>query len=143
MFRKQPDAKVQRLAEVCLFRAFNDDDLRRVAQRVDETSVEAGKVLATQGQRGQGMYIITAGSAKVERDGKELATLGEGAVIGEMSLIDQQPRTATVTAVESCQLLAMHVADFNALLSDVPGFTRKVLESVVERLREADERLVG
>lgn len=143
MFGSRKDQKVEMLREVDLFRSFSDEDLLEVARRVDEVDAAAGDVLTRQGERGDQMLVIVEGSARVERDGQQLAVLGPSDVVGEMSLVDQRERTATVTATEPCRLLVMHRTDFSSLMGEVPWFARRVLESVVARLRETDEQLVG
>lgn len=143
MFRRTPDRKIERIRQIGLFRAFSDKELEDVARHVDEVDADTGEVLTRQGAKGQEVLVIVEGGARVERDGQELAALGPNDVVGEMSIIDQQPQSATVTVTEPSRLLVMHRTDLVRLMDEVPGFTRKVLESVVQRLREADERLVG
>lgn len=143
MFRRTPDRKIERIRQIALFRTFSDKELEDVARHVDEVNADTGEVLTRQGAKGQEVLVIVEGGARVERDGRELAALGPNDVVGEMSIIDQQPQSATVTVTEPSRLLVMHRTDLVRLMEEVPGFTRKVLESVVQRLREADERLVG
>lgn len=142
MFGRKPDGKIEMLRGVAPFRAFSNSDLQNVGRHVDEAHRKAGDVLARQDERGSEMLVLVSGAARVDRDGTELAILGPGDVVGELSLIDDQPRSATVTATEDCEILVMHRNDFKSLMSEVPGFTAKVLESVTQRLREADQRLV-
>lgn len=135
--------KAQALGEIPLFRNLGEKDLETLASHVDEMEVEAGRVLARQGSRGQQLSLIVAGAAEVERNGKHLATLGPGDVVGEMSLIDQGQGTATVTTTEPSVLLVMHSQDFSQVLDQSPAFARKIMQALVERLRAADEQLVG
>lgn len=141
MFGRKPDEKLEMLRAVALFGAFGDRELESVARHVDRASRPAGDVLIRQGDRGEEMVLLLSGAATVERDGKVLATLGPNDVVGELSLIDHKPRTATVTLTEDCDVLVMHRQDFMALMDEIPGFTQKVLQSMAQRLRAADEML--
>jgi CRP/FNR family transcriptional regulator, cyclic AMP receptor protein len=136
--RKQ---KADTLANVPIFRGLTQEDRQLCAQHVTATSRPAGSVLARQDQLGLEMMIITSGQATVTRDGRTIATLKEGDVLGEMSLIDGRPRSATVTADTDVELLALSHSDFVQLLDSVPGFARKVLVALTERLRAADNEL--
>ena len=135
--------KAEALREIPLFRNLSKDDLEALASHVDEVSVGEGEVLARQGRKGQQLSLIVEGAAKVERNGKELATLGDGDVVGEMSLIDRGKGTANVVTTEPSVLLVMHSTDFSELLYESPAFARKIMTALVERLRAADEKLVG
>jgi CRP-like cAMP-binding protein len=77
----------------------------------------------------------------VEKDGKVIAHLGAGDFFGEMSLIDGKPRSATVVADSPVLLLVVDVRSFGRLLETVPGLSNKVMATLCERLRAADETL--
>lgn len=139
MFGRKADEKLEQLREVALFGAFGPRQLEAVGRHVDRAQRAAGQVLVRQGDRGEEMMLLLSGKATVERDGKVLATLGPNDVVGELSLIDRQPRTATVTATEDCDLLVMHHRDFATLMDEVPDFAHNVLLSLAQRLRAADE----
>lgn len=139
MFGRKADEKLEQLREVTLFAAFGPKQLEAVGRHVDRAHRAAGEVLVRQGDRGEEMMLLLSGKATVERDGKVLATLGPNDVVGELSLIDRQPRTATVTATEDCDLLVMHHRDFTTLMDEVPDFAYNVLLSMAQRLRAADE----
>src|SRR5436190_2276278 len=92
------DAKLELLSRVSLFSACSQRDLRRIAALVDQIEVPEGKVLTRQGDRGGECFVIADGTAKASRQGRRSVTLGPGSFFGEMSLLDQVPRAATVTA---------------------------------------------
>lgn len=143
MSRTRTD-KVEHLSQVPLFRHLSDRQLNRLASHVDEVNVEAGRVLADEGAlTGRELLIIVEGRATVRRGGRELATLSNGDVIGEMSLIDGQPRSATVTADTEMTLLVIGGREFKPLLTDVPGFAEGIIKALAQRLRAADEQLIG
>jgi CRP-like cAMP-binding protein len=83
------------------------------------------------------------GSARVEKHGKVIARLGAGDFFGEMSLIDGKPRSATVIADAPVLLLVVEVRSFGRLLETVPGLSKKVMATLCERLRTADETLAS
>lgn len=94
-----------------------------------------------QGETGVGLFIITAGNVSVtqqspEGDVRDLGTFGRGEVIGEMSLLDDLPRTATVTAAEPTRALVIPVWDFRAALREAPEIAIKLLAVMSRRLRQ-------
>ena len=97
--------------------------------------------MAKQGAQGLEAIIIVDGRARVEADGKAIAELGAGDVVGEMSVIDGKPRSATVIAQTPVTLLVLHRRDFVSLLETVPGLQRKLLVTLCERVRQADRAL--
>jgi CRP-like cAMP-binding protein len=78
----------------------------------------------------------------VRRSGKKIATLGSGDFFGEMSLLDDGPRSATVELTRDSRLLVMHRKDFAGIIADTPGVARKMLQCLAARLREADRKMV-
>ena len=134
--------KVDHLSEVPIFRHLSKRQLQRLAQQVDEVTVEADKMLAEQGLQGRELLIVVDGQATVRRDGREIARLAAGDVIGEMSLIDGKPRSATVTADTRMTLLVIDGRAFKPLLKDVPGMAEGIITALAERLRQADSKLI-
>ncbi len=134
--------KVDHLSEVPIFRRLSKRQLDRLAKHVDEVQVEGGKVLAEEGSRGRELLIVVEGEATVRRGGRELARLSAGDVIGEMSLIDGQPRSATVKADSDMTLLVIDSRAFKPLLEEVPGMAVGILTAMAQRLREADSKLI-
>jgi CRP/FNR family transcriptional regulator, cyclic AMP receptor protein len=134
--------KLAHIQEVPLFSKLSQRQLRRVAQHADEVTVPEGQVVTREGQRGnEGLIVVVDGKLRVERSGKLLAMVGPGDVIGEMSLIDNQPHSATVAAAAASTLLVIDARSFRPLLEDLPGIKDKIMLTLVERLRAADERL--
>jgi CRP/FNR family cyclic AMP-dependent transcriptional regulator len=140
LLRRQSD-KIDELKKVPLFSALNRRHLDVIARHADEVKRDAGTVLARQGARGLEFLLIVEGSARVEKDGKVIARLGAGDFFGEMSLLDGQPRSATVVADSPVVLLVVDVRSFGRLLDTVPGLSKKVMATLCERLRAADETL--
>jgi CRP/FNR family cyclic AMP-dependent transcriptional regulator len=140
LLRRHSD-KIDELKKVPLFSALNRRHLDIIARHADEVKREAGTVLARQGARGLEFLLIVEGSARVEKDGKVIAHLGAGDFFGEMSLLDGKPRSATVIADSPVVLLVVGVRSFGRLLETVPGLSNKVMATLCERLRAADETL--
>jgi len=141
MFRYRRSDKVDLLRKIPLFGRLNQRQLNAVAKHVDEVQLRKGAVLAKQDAQGMEAIIIVDGRARVETDGTMLAELGAGDVVGEMSVIDGKPRSATVIAETPMNLLVLHRRDFVSLLETVPGLQRKLLVTLCERVRQADQAL--
>lgn len=141
MFRYRRSEKVDLLGKIPLFSRLSQRQLNAIAKHADEVQLRKGAVLAKQGAQGLEAIIIVDGKARVEGDGKAIAELGPGDVVGEMSVIDGKPRSATVIAKTPMNLLVLHRRDFISVLETVPGLQRKLLVTLCERVRQADRAL--
>ncbi len=134
------------LARVPLFSKLSKQDLHTLGTTCHERDYPAGDTLLRQGDTAMGLFVIVRGKVSVtqHRDaddaGHEINTLGPGDVIGEMALLDDLPRSATVTAVEPTHVLVLPVWDFRAILRDHPDITIKLLAMLSQRLRHAEQR---
>src|SRR4051794_4546180 len=138
-FRRQGrDAKIRLLSGVALFSPCAKHELRQIATLVDEIEAPEGKVLTREGDAGYEFFVVVAGSATAKRRGRKVATIGPGSFFGELALLDQGPRAATVTADTDMQLLVLTSRAFSSLLDDVPSVSRRILSGVAERLRAAE-----
>ena len=131
--------KIELLGEMHLFSACSKRQLGLVAELTVSAEIPAGMVLTRQGASGGLAYVIAEGRAEVLRSGKRLATLGPGDVVGELSLIDGEPRSATVKAVTDLQVLEIDGRDLKKLMRKAPSVVRKLMESLALRLREVDK----
>jgi CRP/FNR family transcriptional regulator, cyclic AMP receptor protein len=122
-----------RLKEVPFFSAMSKKELAAVAQQTDELDVAAGKVLAREGDFGHEFFVIDSGRATVTRDGEQIAELGPGDFFGEMALLDEDRRTATVTAASPMSLVVMTRASFRALDRAAPSVHEQVAKAIAER----------
>jgi CRP/FNR family transcriptional regulator, cyclic AMP receptor protein len=136
--RKSKDAKVRLLADVGLFSGCSRRELDKIASLVDEVDVPAGKVMTREGDSGWECFVIAEGNAKATRNGRKIASFGPGSFFGEMSLLDQGPRSATVSAETDMHLLVLSSRGFFALVDDMPVVARKVMAVLAERLRAAE-----
>ena len=90
-----------------LFSSCSSKDLERIAKAGDRVTFEKGEVMTKQGDPGKEAFIILSGKATVKRSGKKVATIGTGSVVGELSLLDHGPRTATVVCETECQVFVI------------------------------------
>ena len=137
------DAYLDQLASIPLFSALSRKELQRVARASDEVTVKEGHELIRQGDVGREMFVIVEGTATVKRNGRKLGTASPGNAIGELSLLDKGPRTATVVADGECKVLVLGAREFAGVLDEVPGLTHKIRASLATRIRELDTKIYG
>ncbi len=134
MFGRKSKGDAEWLAGVAFFRDFTPDELSRVAALAQEVDAEAGAELMEQGRMGDVCYVIVEGDAGVYISGEHVATLHEGSMVGEMSLIGHRPRNATVVAESPMVLAAFDHKAFNRLLDEMPRAKERVLQILNSRL---------
>ncbi len=127
------------LARVPLFTECPRDQLSRIAKLMQPAHYAAGQLIVTQGAPGQAFYIILTGKVEIERDGQRLGSLDVGDFFGEMSLLDDSPRSATIRAVEPTDCLMLSSWDFKTMLDSSPEIAGQLLQALSRRLRFADE----
>jgi CRP-like cAMP-binding protein len=131
--------KIDMLKNVALFSACTNKELAEIAKLVDEVEVPKGTVLTQEGGPGREFFVVVEGSAVCTLRSKKLATYAPGQFFGEMSLLDQGPRSATVTATSDMKLYALDARRFSTLLDKHPAVARKILRVLAQRLREAEK----
>lgn len=124
------------LQKVPLFAGLSLEELTLIARSVKDRVYEPGSVIVRQGDPGMGFYLIAEGRVEVTHDGHRIRELGPGEFFGEMALMEERARTATVTARERTRCLQLVRWDFRALLKEHPDLAVRLLEVVVRRLRE-------
>ncbi len=134
------------LRRVPLFSSLSESQLDQLAAGSARRSYPKGRTIVSEGEPSQSMYILLAGRAKVQRsdsEGKEviLAVLGSGEFFGEMSLVDDAPRSASVITLEPCEFMAVGKDAFKAMLVQSPEMCMSVMRGLVRRLREADKKI--
>ena len=135
--------KVDVLSRLPLFEGCSKRDLNQIASKTVEMDRPAGTILTRAGRDGGLMFVILEGEAEVEKDGTILGRLGPGDVIGELSLIDGQPRSANVRAVTDLKVLELAQDDFQTLVDSSPKFVQSLLRSLSLRIRDMDSRELG
>jgi len=133
--------KIDLLKKVPLFSSLSQRHLKEISKHADQVQVDTGKVLAQQGKPGWEFIFIVAGEARVEKGGKVIRQLAGGDFFGEVALIDGKPRTASVTAETDMTVLIVHKTSFDHLLDTIPGLQKKILISLCDYLRRAEERM--
>jgi CRP/FNR family cyclic AMP-dependent transcriptional regulator len=135
------------LKHVDLFSSLNKKELQALGKSCQERKYSAGSTLFSQGDTGVGLYVLTGGTVRITQainpDKAEdvLGTEGPGGVLGEMALLDDLPRSATVTAVDDVTALLLPVWDFRAALHGNPDIAVKLLSVLSRRLRRAERRV--
>jgi CRP-like cAMP-binding protein len=128
----------KRLAGVPLFAALSKEQLRQVGSLMTRLDVGAGKVLARQGDFGREFVILLEGEVEIVRDGTVVATRGAGDYVGEIALLDNRPRTATVTAKTDVVAEVLNRAEFSSLLATSPDLSNEVMATMARRLADLD-----
>lgn len=131
-------AHTELLGRLPLFSGCTKRELKQIAGLTTEMSFSKGTVLTQQGDPGDECFVIVDGAVDVSIDGTTFAELGPGQMVGEMSLLDQGPRTATVTAKTDVGVLVLNPMEFATLLDGAPAVSRKLLRSLAQRLRAVE-----
>lgn len=136
------------LASVPMFSGLQRDELLKFAELTRERTYPKGSVILFQGDPGDSLYVLRQGRAKVVligEDGREviLGVLEPGAHFGELALIDDQPRSAHVIAMEDSQLLILRREDFRRRVEANPSVAWALLTELSRRLRRADQKIGG
>jgi CRP/FNR family transcriptional regulator, cyclic AMP receptor protein len=132
--RLRQDKKVDSLKRAPLFSGLSRKELGQLARLTDDVEVPAGRVLCKEGDRGREFFVLVDGKVDVARDGTRVATLGAGDFVGEISLIEPTPRTATVTATTPLRMFVLTPKDFQQMLEENPTIERKVLRALARRV---------
>jgi len=132
------NTKVDLLSKVPLFASLSKGQLGQVATIADELDLRAGKVLIREGERGREFFVLLEGEVDVRRKGRKVATGHKGEFIGEIALVSNVPRVATVTAITPVRVLVIRSQDFRTLLRSYPDIALKVLVTVADRLSNVD-----
>ena len=133
-----PEAEA--LRKVPFFEDITDQDLERVARIGERRTFADGQEIVRRGDVGGGLFVILAGTAKVEAGGRT-HELGPGEFVGEMALLARRPRSATVTASGPVEALTVEAMHFKPFLVKNPSVAVAILERVVARLREVQDRV--
>ena len=139
--------KLDTLKKIPLFRFLTYQELVKVLNITYLETYEAGIQIIKEGDSGEELYIVLAGRVVVSRQGQEIVELHPGVHFGEMALVDQSPRSATITARDATRLLVVQRRSFYTLIRKEPVLAVKLLWSFVQvlsrRLRETNEALSG
>ena len=137
------DPKSDLLRSIPLFARLGSGELQRLSQLTTDVDVPAGRVLMRQGDVGSEMFVISSGRVTVEMDAEPLKELGPGSWFGEIALLSEGPRTATVTAAEPSRLFVLAHHEFHDLMDEMPSVRDAVFQCVAERLGKSEEGAVN
>jgi CRP-like cAMP-binding protein len=135
------DAYIEHLAHVPLFSACSRDELRKLAKRTTDIPVAENHVLVKEGDRGLEFFAIVSGRAKVTRRGRKVGELGPGDFFGELALLIDADRNATVTALTPMEAIVLSRREFEAALIEAPHMARKLMAGMARRLAEFDAKV--
>ena len=135
------------LRQVWLFSELSDDQLESISSFTFNKSFDAGELIVVEGQTGNGLYVIVSGNVEVLKgdvgeNPQVLAKRGAGDVFGEMALLGEWPRTASVRALDTVQCLGIDRWVFLSQLERQPKVTIRMLQILAQRLRDSDARFV-
>jgi CRP/FNR family transcriptional regulator, cyclic AMP receptor protein len=130
------DTKVEALKRAPLFEGLSRKELVQLARVTEDLEVPPGKALCKEGELGHEFFVIVEGKAEVTRKGKRVAARAGGDFVGEIALLEQTGRTATVTAKTPLRLFVLTRKDFRRLVNENPSVERKVLRGLARRVLE-------
>lgn len=128
------NSKIDLIKRVPLFSGISKSELAEVASIADEIDLPAGKVLIKEGDTGREFFVLIEGTADVERGGRKVAPLGPGDFFGEIALIANTPRNATITTTSPARALVITDRAFRHLLDNSPKIQIGVLLALAERI---------
>jgi CRP/FNR family transcriptional regulator, cyclic AMP receptor protein len=133
LMRFGKDVKTKLISGVPLFAQCSKGELQEIAAIADEIDIAEGKELTTEGSPGREFFVIIEGTASVAQDGDQINELGPGDFFGEVALVKDTPRTATVTATSPVRALVITRQNFKRLIEQQPDIERTVLKALVDR----------
>jgi CRP/FNR family cyclic AMP-dependent transcriptional regulator len=131
------DTKVDLLKRAPLFADLSKHELEQLAKVSEDMEVVAGRVLCREGEPAQEFFVIIEGEAEATKDGESLRKMGEGDFFGEIALIEDIPRTATVTATAPLRFFVLTRQSFWSMIERMPDVERKVLRALAKRVLDA------
>ncbi len=126
---------------VPIFKELRDDFLVRLASIMDELSFPNRHTIFTQGQEGRSLYILVSGQVKVHLGDREITRFKTGDSFGEMSLFDAEPRSASITTLETCECLMLTQQQLYEAIDETPGIAVNIIRLLSRRIRELNQKL--
>ena len=133
------DTKAEALGRCPFFQGLSRHELIELAKLTEDLEVGEGKALTRQGESGSEFFVIIDGEVSVAKDGQEIRTMGAGDFFGEIALLEDTPRTATVTAKTPLRFFVLTRQAFRSMLAHQPELERKVLSALEERAGTTSE----
>jgi len=132
---------VEMLQKTPLWSSLSENELKVIAKESEELKFDSGHVIVQKGATGVGFFLVVEGMVEVRSEGRVLSKLGPGQFFGEMSLLDDRPRSADVVAVEPCRCLGLTAWSFKGIVSQHPKIALKVMQELIRRLRVTNQAL--
>jgi CRP-like cAMP-binding protein len=132
------DTKADALGQCPFFAELSRNELIDLAKATEDMEVDEGKALTREGESGREFFVIIDGEVSVTKDGNEIRRMGPGDFFGEIALIEDMPRTATVTAATPLRFFVLTRQSFRSLLAQQPELEEKVNAALEERLRATE-----
>lgn len=133
--RLRKSAKEQLIKSVPLFSHCTGRELSAIAAEADELTLPEGKELTRQGERGREFMVIVEGSARVTKNGRRINELKDGDFFGEIALLSDVPRTATVTTTSETTVLVLTDRAFKRVADKIPSVHKSLIAALSERLQ--------
>jgi CRP/FNR family cyclic AMP-dependent transcriptional regulator len=133
-------ARAQRLSQLETLDALTKKDIARLIKAGTSIRIGAGDALVREGEQGPGVYLVVAGELDVHQGDERIGTMRAGDLIGEISMLERTPATATLTATSECEALLIQYDEVRRLVDDVPAFRTAVLATAHDRLQRDRHR---
>jgi len=131
------------LKSVDLFQSIPGDVLKQIAQIAEEMRIEKNQLIFSEGDHGDSMFVIISGKVDIRQKETSITTLGPDSCIGEMALLDLEPRSADATTLEESILLKIHQEGFYQLMASNPEIMKQIVKMLTQRVRDMNEKLTG
>jgi CRP-like cAMP-binding protein len=141
--RSSKAEQIELLGNVSLFSECSKKELGQVASMMEERRVESGTELTREGEEGDEFFVVAEGLADASIAGRKVGSIRPGSFFGEMALLDQGPRVATVTAKLPTRVLVLDAKGFARVVRDSPSVALKVMRTLAERLRKLETEPTG
>ncbi|MEM9539043.1 MAG: cyclic nucleotide-binding domain-containing protein [Cyanobacteria bacterium P01_E01_bin.42] len=129
------------IRRVSIFQELRDEFLVKLASAMDELSFPANHTIFEQGEEGRSLYIVVSGRVRVHVGARDLVKLEQGAFFGEMSLFDAEPRSASVTTLETCDCLTLNQLQLIDAIEETPEIAVNITRSLSSRIRELNSKI--
>lgn len=129
------------IRRVSIFQELRDEFLVKLASAMDELSFPANHTIFEQGEEGRSLYIVVSGRVRVHVGDRDLVKLDQGAFFGEMSLFDAEPRSASVTTIETCDCLTLNQLQLIDAIEETPEIAVNITRSLSSRIRELNSKI--
>ena len=136
-------AQLAHLKSVPMFAGCSKRELQAIQKAGDEVTMTEGTLIVDQGQMGREAFVVIDGEVTVRRGGRKVVSLGPGAVVGELSLLDHGPRTASVVCDTDCTLFVLDQRHFQKVIENNPSIAMKLLGTLAGHIRELDRKSFG